>query len=76
MEKLKLKEGDQVQVSSKMDKGVFPLALDSGLPENVIAATAHFPDVRRLFSWNVDPQSGELEIGPERVLLSQPKERS
>lgn len=76
MEKLKLHQGDRVQISSKVDQAIFPLALDGSLPEKVISAPAHFPEVRRLFSWNLDPRSGELELGPERVLLSKPKERS
>jgi len=76
MDELNLEEGAQVQVSSKVDQALFPLASDHSLPKDVISAPAHFPEVRRLFSWNLDSRHGELEIGPERVLLSQPKERS
>jgi anaerobic selenocysteine-containing dehydrogenase len=73
MKELNLEEGAQVQVSSKVDQAIFPLALDHSLPENIISAPAHFPEVRRLFSWNLDSRHGELEIGPERVLLSRSK---
>lgn len=76
IEKLQLKQGDQVQVSSQMGQAVFPVLANRGLADNVISAPAHFPEVRRLFSWNLDPRSGELEPGPERVLLSKPKESS
>ncbi|KPL19796.1 MAG: hypothetical protein AMJ92_01085 [candidate division Zixibacteria bacterium SM23_81] len=76
MEKLQLKQGDQVQVSSQRGQAVFPVLANRGLADNVISAPAHFPEVRRLFSWNLDPRSGELEPGPERVLLSKPKESS
>jgi anaerobic selenocysteine-containing dehydrogenase len=74
MEKLSLIEGARVQISSKADRAIFPLLLDRKLPENVIAAPAHFPQVRRLFSWKIDSQYGDLQLGPERVLLSLPKE--
>lgn len=76
MDKLRLSEGDQVQISSKMGQALFPVALDRGLPDGVVSAPAHFPEVRRLFSWGLDPLSGELEPGPERVVLSPPKESS
>jgi hypothetical protein len=75
MDELNLQEGVEVQVSSKVDQALLPLVSDEGLPKDVISAPAHFPEVRRLFSWNLDSRHGELEIGPERVLLSQPKER-
>ena len=76
MDELNVEQGAQVQVSSKVNQALFPLASDDSLPKGVISAPAHFPEVRRLFSWNLDSRHGELEIGPERVLLSQPKERS
>ncbi len=76
MDKLKLHKGDRVQISSKVSEGIFPLALDTSLPDDIVSAPAHFPEVRKLFSWNLDSQSGELELEPERVLLSQPKESS
>jgi anaerobic selenocysteine-containing dehydrogenase len=76
LEKLQLKQGDQVQVSSKMGQAVFPMCVNHSMSDNMISAPAHFPEVRRLFSWNLDPQSGELEPGPERVMLSKPKESS
>jgi anaerobic selenocysteine-containing dehydrogenase len=75
MKELNLEEGTQVQISSKVDQALFPLAADPSLPDNIISAPAHFPEVRRLFSWNLDSRHGELEIGPERVLLSGVKER-
>jgi anaerobic selenocysteine-containing dehydrogenase len=75
MNELNIKEGDRVQVSSKTGRALFPLMLDAGLAENVITAPAHFPQVRRLFSWNLEPATGELDVMPERVSLSLPKER-
>jgi len=76
MDELRVKEGSQVQISSKADRVVLPVMLDRNLPENVIAAPPHFPEVRRLFSWKIDVATGELAIGPERVLISQAKEQS
>jgi anaerobic selenocysteine-containing dehydrogenase len=75
MNELNVKEGDTVQVSSRTGRALFPLMLDAGLPENVITAPAHFPQVRGLFTWSLEAGTGELDVMPERVSLSLPKER-
>ena len=73
MEELNVREGDQVQVSSKSHRVILPIMLNADLPDKTITAPAHFPQVRRLFSMQTDATTGELGMGSEQVSVSLPK---
>jgi anaerobic selenocysteine-containing dehydrogenase len=74
MKELNVSQGDRVQVSSKPYRAILPIMLNEDLPDNVITAPAHFPEVRRLFSLRTEAATGELDVRPERVSVSLPKE--
>jgi len=75
MEELNVREGDQVQVSSKTHRVILPIMLNADLPDKTVTAPAHFPQVRRLFSLPTNAATGELDLGSERVSVSLPKEK-
>jgi assimilatory nitrate reductase catalytic subunit len=75
MEQLNVREGDRVQVSSKHHRVILPIMANADLPDGTITAPAHFPEIRRLFSMSPDTATGELDLGPERVSVSLPKEK-
>jgi anaerobic selenocysteine-containing dehydrogenase len=74
MRELGVGENDRVQVSSKTHRAIFPILLKEDLPDNVVVAPGHFPEVRRLFSRKIDISTGELDPGSERVSISRPTE--
>ncbi len=67
--KLKLKQGDHVEVSTAGAEIVLPVEITKKLPANAVGATIHFPAVRKLFPWKLD-QSGEIVLGPVPVKLN------
>jgi len=67
--KLKLKQGDHVEVSTAGAEIVLPVEITKKLPANAVGATIHFPAVRKLFPWKLD-QGGEIVLGPVPVKLS------
>ena len=75
MEQLNVREGDRVQVSSKHHRIILPIMAHADLPDGTITAPAHFPEIRRLFSTPADAATGELDLRPERVSVSLPKEK-
>jgi len=75
MEELNVREGDQVQISSKAHRVILPIMLNADLPDKTITAPAHFPQVRQLFSLPTNAATGELDMGPERISVSLPKEK-
>ncbi len=67
--KLKLKQGDHVEVSTAGAEIVLPVEITKKLPANAVGATIHFPAVRKLFPWKLD-QGGEIVLGPVPVKLN------
>jgi len=75
MKELNVEEGDPIQVSSKPYRAIFPIMMKEDLPDHIITAPIHFPEVRRLFSVKLEETTGELNPGPERVSVSLPKKQ-
>ncbi len=72
--KLKLEAGDRVMVSSKVGQETFPVVLNERLKEDQVTVPAHFPQVRRLFPWEVGKTLGEFSLRPPKVRITKAKE--
>ena len=41
--------------------------VELNLPDDVVLAPPHYPEVRRLTSWRLDPALRDLDLRPARV---------
>jgi len=71
--KLKLEAGDRAVVSSQVGKETFAVLLNERLKEDQVTVPAHFPQVRRLFPWEVGKTLGEFSLRPQRVKIAKSK---
>ena len=75
-EKRKLGDGDSVTVSSEGGEETLKIKVTGKLTGNVVGATIHFPAVRRLFPWKLDPERGEIVLGPVPVTVGGRSEKA
>ncbi len=68
-EKLGLDGGGEVLVRSRSGESTLPVQITDRIPQGVLFAPSHFPQVRCLYGWRIDPDLGYLESRPERVSL-------
>ena len=64
-----VKEGDEVLVSSRSGEVALPVQATTRLLKGMVSAPSYSPEVRSIFEWKIDLDSGGLETGPERVSL-------
>jgi predicted molibdopterin-dependent oxidoreductase YjgC len=73
---LKLDDGDIVTVTSDGGEAALKVKTTKRLKGKVVAATIHFPSVRRLFPWKLDDRYGEISLAPIPVTISGPGGKS
>jgi len=66
---LRLSKGDRVDVSTAGGEIVLPVEITKRLAGKIVAATIHFPAVRKLFPWRLSA-AGEIVLGPVAAKLS------
>jgi anaerobic selenocysteine-containing dehydrogenase len=75
-EEMNLRDGDLLKVSSEGGEAVLPARTTGKLEGKTVAATIHFPSVRRLFPWKIDERHGEISLAPVAVTLGRQSEKS
>lgn len=73
---LKVGEGDRVKVATEAGETVLAVRRTDTLTGRTVAATIHFPSVRRLFPWKRGERHGEIELAPVPVTLGRLSEKS
>ena len=76
MDELNLGEGDEIKVSTEAGEAVLKVESTKKLSGGTVAATIHFPAVRRLFPWKLDERRGEALLAPVPVNLGSQSEKS
>jgi NADH-quinone oxidoreductase subunit G len=71
---LRLDKGDRVGVSVEQVQLVLPVVVTDKLVGRTVAATIHFPAVRKLFPWRLNGRNGEIVLGPIAVRLTRQSE--
>ncbi len=64
---LEVQEGDHVRVRSREAEAVLKVRVELNLPDDVVLAPPHYPEVRRLTSWRLDTALRDLDLRPGRV---------
>jgi len=67
-EEMKVKNGDEVLVSSRSGEIALPVQVTDRLRKGVASVPSYSPETRGIFSWKVTPE-GRLETAPEMVSL-------
>lgn len=67
--KLGISKDGRIDISTSGGEIVLAAEATDRLPENIVAATIHFPSVRKLFPWRLST-SGEIVLGPVAARLS------
>jgi anaerobic selenocysteine-containing dehydrogenase len=75
-EELQVGDGDRVKVTTEGGETVLAVKRTGTLEGRTVAATIHFPAVRRLFPWKRDERHGEIELAPVPVTLGRHSEKS
>jgi anaerobic selenocysteine-containing dehydrogenase len=75
-EELHVGDGDRVKVSTEAGETVLAVKRTGTLEGRTVAATIHFPSVRRLFPWKRDERHGEIELAPVPVAIDRHSEKS
>lgn len=71
---LGVKDGDEVRVRSRDAEALLTVRVEKNLPAGVVLAPPHFPDVRRLTVWLLDPALRDLDLRPGRVSVERVSE--
>lgn len=75
-EDMNLRDGDPVKVASEGGEAVLTARTTGKLEGKMVAATIHFPSVRKLFPWKLDERHGEISLAPVAVTLDRQSEKS
>lgn len=75
-DEMQIADGDPVKVVSAGGEAVLAARRTDKLAGRTVAATIHFPAVRRLFPWKRDERHGEIELAPVPVALGRQSEKS
>lgn len=68
-EEMGLGDGDNVTVISETGQTTLEVRKTNKLEGKTVAATIHFPEVRKLFPWKLDENTGEIYLAPISVRL-------
>jgi len=66
-------DGDTVTIASDTGKAALTARRTEKLRGKTVAATIHFPEVRKLFPWKLDENMGEIYLAPISVRLERGK---
>jgi predicted molibdopterin-dependent oxidoreductase YjgC len=66
-------DGETVTVVSEAGNAALAARITDKLGSKMVAATIHFPDVRKLFPWKLDENTGEIYLAPISVRLEREK---
>jgi NADH-quinone oxidoreductase subunit G len=69
-EERNLANGERVTVSTEGGEASLTVKVSGKVEGNVVGATIHFPAVRKLFPWKLDPRHGEIVLNPVPVTVS------
>ena len=69
-------DGDMMKVTSEGGEAVLAARPTDKLTGKTVAATIHFPSVRKLFPWKLDERHGEISLAPVAVALGRQSEKS
>jgi len=75
-EEMNLRDGDILKIASEGGEAVMAARITGKLEGKTIAATIHFPSVRKLFPWKLDERHGEISLAPVAVTLGRQSEKS
>ncbi len=75
-EELNIEDGGSVKVASDGGETVLTARKTGKLEGNIVGATIHFPEVRKLFPWKLDERNGEVVLGPVPVTIGAHSEKS
>jgi assimilatory nitrate reductase catalytic subunit len=64
---LGVKEGDRVRLRSRDSEAVLEVRVEKNLRDDVVLVPPHFPEVRQLTEWRLDPVLRDLDLRPGRV---------
>ncbi len=70
-----LEKGDRVGVAAEQVELVLPVVVTGKLAGRTVAATIHFPAVRKLFPWRLNGRNGDVVLGPIAVRLTRQSEK-
>ncbi|MBN1163759.1 MAG: molybdopterin-dependent oxidoreductase [Candidatus Krumholzibacteriota bacterium] len=68
--------GDRIKVTSEGGELEITARVTGRLPDKVVAATIHFPAVRKLFPWKLDEGHGEMILAPVPVNIDAQGEKN
>jgi anaerobic selenocysteine-containing dehydrogenase len=75
-EEMNLRDGDLLKVVSDGGEAVLTARPTGKLEGRTVAATIHFPSVRKLFPWKLDERHGEISLAPVAVTVERQSEKS
>ncbi len=75
-EEMNLRGGEMLKVVSKGGEVMLAARPTGKLEGKTVAATIHFPSVRKLFPWRLDERHGEISLAPVAVTLGRQSEKS
>jgi len=75
-EEMGLRDGEMLKVASEGGEAVLAARPTGKLTGKTVAATIHFPSVRKLFPWKLDERHGEISLAPVAVTLGRQSEKS
>ncbi len=64
-----VRAGDMVRVRSRDAQTEMTVRVERRLPDDVVLVPPHFPEVRRLTTWRLDPALRDLDLRPGRVAV-------
>ena len=73
---MNLRDGELLKVVSEGGEAVLAARPTGKLEGKTVAATIHFPSVRKLFPWKLDERHGEISLAPVAVTLGRQSEKS
>ena len=71
---LAVQAGDHVRVRSREVDAVLKVRIELNLPDDVVLAPPHYPEVRRLTTWRLDSALRDLDLRPGRVSVERTEE--
>ncbi len=75
-EEMNISDGDLLKVVSEGGEAVLAARPTGKLEGKTVAATIHFPSVRKLFPWKLNERHGEISLAPVAVTLGRQSEKN
>jgi Uncharacterized anaerobic dehydrogenase len=68
-QEMKVKNGDEVLVTSRSGEATLPVQVTDRLRKGVVSVPSYSADIRSVFEWKTTPE-GKFQTAPERVRIS------